>query len=252
MSKRSTSASRTDAPRGEEPRARAADAREMEIDTVLRELLAGRDLLMLSRWPFETARWYELAGSVLRVVGGAETPARSIENALESLTRLGLLDLDDLAAMASDTTGRTETADLMEVVLARSGFGADTAHLAVSAIVDAASFIWEHYGGRIQSMLRRQGEIVLGNVMAELPLASVDDDTKRRIVTHWLQRTLDLPIPVTTRGMRLAAGAHHATVDELVAAADRLDINVAILDELLASYESETTSSPAGGHAGRS
>ena len=206
-----------------------------EIETLLRELLTARDLLTLSRWPFETSRWYELAGSVLRVIGGSG-PA---ETALETLTRLGLLDIDDLVTVVEDDADAAASADLMKAVLTRLGFQPESAQRAVATIVEAANFLQDHYGGRVQVLLRRQGQVVLDNLMAELPLLSVDEESRRAILTHWLQRTLDLPIPVSSRGVRLAASAHHADIAELVDAADRLDINVAILDELLARYETE-------------
>ena len=218
---------------------------ETDVETMLLALLATQDLLPLSRWPFETARWYEFAASVLRVVGADAVSPRSIENGSEILTRLGFLDVDELVAMANDDTAGTESANLMEVVLVRCGFGREAAHQAVSAIMEAANIISNRYGGRIQMLLRQQGEAMLDSVMAELPLRAVDDDTRRRIVTHWLQRTLDLPIPVSTRGIRLAASAHDATEDELIAAADRLHINIAILDELLARYDREAVDMPA-------
>jgi hypothetical protein len=74
---------------------------------------------------------------------------------------------------------------------------------------------------------------------SELPLGNLHEVTRRRIVAHWLQRSLDLPIPLPSPGFRLPASGRYAAMDDIVAVADRLDLNVAIVDEFLDRYGHE-------------
>lgn len=215
---------------------------DQEIDQLLRELVTAQDLLTLSRWPFETARWYELVGAVLRVVGEVEP----VEPVLETLTRLGLVDIDELVSMPED--GEPDTAaeaarGLTEAVLVRSGVAAGAARRVVAVVVELATVVREKHGGRVQVLLRRQGELVLDNLVHELSLASVDERAARALLTAWLQRTLDLPLPMADGGTDV--GGARVEMGRLVDAADRLDLNVAILDELLTRHDALRAERPA-------
>jgi hypothetical protein len=58
-------------------------------------------------------------------------------------------------------------------------------------------------------------------------------NAERRILTRWLQNALEMPIPLSNNEVQSFCKKYKCTVQQLVDAADTLDINVAIVDDLI-------------------
>ncbi len=122
---------------------------------------------------------------------------------------------------------------VLRYVLEHQGFSDDEASRAVSILVQAANAVRNNCGGKIQRYLRSNGERMrdeLATMFAAVPLNSVDI---RYAVSQWLQTALSLPISLENQAMVDFCSAHKVTQAELLRAADELDQNLALLDDVL-------------------
>jgi hypothetical protein len=100
-----------------------------------------------------------------------------------------------------------------------------------------AKAIEDSYGGKLQVMLRKYGNMMLNELESELGKGlAIERKQLRAAITIWLQNTLEMPVLLEDEILETFCQLHNITQDELVAAADRLDLNLAVLDELLAAY----------------
>jgi hypothetical protein len=74
---------------------------------------------------------------------------------------------------------------------------------------------------------------MLREALALFPLQGISDDETRRIFTFWLQKVMNIPVLLLAPEVSEFCKKHEISAAELIEAADNLDLNVAILDELL-------------------
>jgi hypothetical protein len=73
-------------------------------------------------------------------------------------------------------------------------------------------------------------------MIQELPrhftLRRLDAQDARFAFTHWLQQVLNMPLPLSDASVEKLCQQYHVSVDDLVAAIDERDLNVALMDEV--------------------
>lgn len=203
-------------------------------------------------WPWEKARWYELVFCILTTIGEPQVLAGTTRRLTNTLSELGLLDLNALARLNPSEEAKEEANSLLvtiDTLLQKVGFTPEKSRSAVTVICEAASSIQEKYDGKVQNYLRKYGTYMLDQIAEDFSFSQFDDAP--RALAIWLQNTLNMPVPASNPLADQACESLCVTYDALVEAANQQDINVALLDDALRAYwesksteeDSETTAS---------
>jgi hypothetical protein len=121
-------------------------------------------------------------GGMLRVRSGAS------DKAVQSLTALGVLDLDVLAE------GSDETAQTMVDTLRRCDYPVEVAQDVYVALGQIATKVAEEYDGRVQRLLRPHADRMAKAVSQQLLSGAEAQLPVSEAVTMWLSRSTGLPI----------------------------------------------------------
>jgi hypothetical protein len=190
------------------------------------------------RWPVERARWYELAFCLLFRLGQPQIEADGARRVVNMLVDLRLLDLQPLADLC-DEDGEPDLkhadADLMLRLLKRSGFTPAQASVAVASLCQTAFALRRRHGGKVQRYLRHYGQRMLDDLDNQFSFSHIGADDARHIFTHWLQNVLNMPLGLAEPEMKQLCQQFEISLDELVEIADELDLNLALLDDMVAS-----------------
>ncbi|MGE5830727.1 MAG: hypothetical protein ACM30G_20515, partial [Micromonosporaceae bacterium] len=110
------------------------------------------------------------------------------------------------------------------------------------------------FGGSVTQYLRRYGEAMLADIGRYFRFTVADSDSVRRAFVYWLQNTLGMPLSLSGPELRKFCARHGVTESDVIAAADEIGLNVALLDDLVhlhlaremaASQEAEADTGPA-------
>jgi hypothetical protein len=182
----------------------------------------------------ERDRWYELVACVLLTAGGpAAGQARRGAGVLHDL---GLVEVADLAALGpiGDAIDTTDShLGLMHDVLFRLGYATKDLVDALRALTELARDLEARHQGRIQRYLRGHGTRMLAELRSDFPSASTGDEALQRAFSIWLQNVLTMPVFVDSPSTEEFCAAAGCSPAELAEAADRLDVNASLLDDVL-------------------
>lgn len=189
--------------------------------------LRYRDSVREQPFTSEVDRWMDLMVSLLLAVGhGAEEDARAAANIMASL------DLTSVPACAQAVSG-TAGAVVIERILCDHGFSPEDAATSRQLIGEVAQALQRQWDGKIQRYLRACGEQMLRDLARAFPVKVVSESVLRHAFTHWLQSALGLPMVLAEPAAKQYATQQGTTLENLVAAADALDLNVALLDDAI-------------------
>lgn len=202
---------------------------ERRIDELLVDLFDRyQDTFEHHQWPWETQRWHELVYCLLSAVEGRFGSDTHSASAVRVLMELGLLEIP-LLAKAEETTSLH-----LSIVLERTSFSHEQARQLVRALFDLAKCLDEMYQGKVQLLLRTSGMELVDQVLQALPLEdTLGKQNASLVVMHWLQNVLNLPVLVPSPGLKALLAETGAKSEEILAAVDELNINIALLDEIL-------------------
>lgn len=183
------------------------------------------------QWPLETMRWNELVFCVLETFG-SEHAAKAVARAM---SELDLIEVAKLAELADGVaTGKpARRARLILGLLEEAGFSEQASDKAVRTLCEAARAIDFRYRGKVQRLLRRGVDPLVQSMVKDLGLHTMSEEQARQTIIRWLQNVLNLPVYLERESTRVFCREMQTSPAELVAAADQIDINVAILDELI-------------------
>jgi hypothetical protein len=199
---------------------------------LIRKLLShpsAQYVLSAHRWPYEADRQHELVISLMRpVLGLPEGGARSV------CDRLRTLNLLNITAWRADSNGTQEALRLRaRAALREHGVGDDAAETAVETLAELAAFLDERCEGKVQLWLRLLGEQMLSTLADAMPFTMLSTSELHEALTHWLQNVANLPLPIRDASTREFCQTYTVTPAELLAAADALDLNAGVLDDLV-------------------
>jgi len=209
--------------------------KQEELSHILNDLFQEyRPSFEQYQWPLESTRWNELVFCILE-----SCSSRAVaESAGKAMLNLDLLKVEKLAELASPSKKRilSARAKLVLGILQEAGFEESGAERALETIVEAARTIKTNYHGKVQQMLRREGELMVNKLVGILNFGAMDDKLARLTVAKWLQNVLNLPIYLENKSSDAFCLSMNVKPTELVTVADGLDINVAILDDLIKKW----------------
>jgi hypothetical protein len=122
-------------------------------------------------------------------------------------------------------------------VLEEEGFSPEEAQRGITSIWDAASTFEERYGGKVQVYLRQYGERMLDEVQDEFSFTELESGQVDYAFRYWLQNVLNMPVNLPLDSVDALAEECGITTEELVQAADNLDLNVALMDDIVQQAE---------------
>lgn len=202
---------------------------EIQMNELLVDLFDRyQDSFDKHQWAWERQRWYELVYCLFSAVEGRHGPETRASSAVRVLMELGLLEIPVLADAEEDTTLH------IAIALERIGFFEEQARQIVNALCDLASCLDEMYQGKVQLLLRAFGMELVDRVNKVLPLKdALGEQHASLVVMHWLQNVLNLPVLVSSPGLKTLLEQTGSEVEDVLEAVDEQDINVALLDEIL-------------------
>lgn len=199
------------------------------------------------QWPVESARWHELVFCLLRYSGRPDITGERARRLASDLVDLGLVEVAHLASMAG-RDGAPEATDpgagLLRSVLVQAGLSAERAQVALVTLVEAASTLQAQHDGRIQRLLRAHAEAFLTEVSAVFTFSHLPTEAARLALTLWLQNVTTLPLELWDRDIAEFCRQFGCTRADLVAVADDLDLNVALVDDALGAFVDPNAGDP--------
>jgi hypothetical protein len=187
-------------------------------------------------WMWESSRWRELLITLIsRLPAVSHLEVRDLVNHLDNL---GLLNISDVARMSEDRRKRTSDKHGKQVLdfLEEFGVVGDEAERALDIVFEAATALQTNWGGKIQLYLRHYGELMLNETREHFHFTSLQESEVQEAFTYWLQNVLNMPLSMLNADVRLFCDEAGLTPTQLFEAADRLDLNLAILDDLVEKY----------------
>jgi hypothetical protein len=201
----------------------------MDLSQQLMELLdAHSEYFGAHAWPSEADRWAELVFCLLHRLKGGD--AQVNRQATQLLFAAGLLNVETLAKAEPESTA---TAGYL---LSTHGWSADEAEHVVCLLQSIARAISKEFAGKLQAAVRRAADEMRAELVAALTVPGLDRADLSYALTHWLQNAFNLPISLDSEAVRVFRRKHHLTPAALTRAADALDLNVALLDDVLEAH----------------
>jgi hypothetical protein len=179
-------------------------------------------------WAREDDRWGELVFCLLHQCSKQEPElTRSAVAALQSLS------LIDVGKMLYLNTATHENRVMFAYVLRQHGFSNDDVERACRLLAHVANVVQHNYGGKIQRYLRRHGEVMRDELVSAFNGTSLNKSQMAYAISHWLQNVLSLPISLENDAVIKFCQNNKANLQDLWHAADELDLNIAVVDDLL-------------------
>jgi hypothetical protein len=198
-------------------------------------------------WASESSRWNELLTIIMSRI--CDVPEEDLRDLTKYLSDLGHLDIEQLARInvSGDEIDRSdEEATKILDVFRRKGVTEEQALRILLLFCQIARGLNSNFGGKIQRYLRSYGDQMLKDIPKYFSLKSSSDDEIQQIFTLWFQKVLNMPVPLRDPILSGFCHKNDISTDELLEAADNINLNVAIVDEML-----RLESASEGGHATR-
>jgi hypothetical protein len=189
-------------------------------------------------WIYENDRWKELIFALLTRIAPS-LPEVGIRSLIDRMHGAGLLDVKYLARIAAlpmKTKLREHQARLIMELLIESAFPEEAAKNGLVAVSEAALGLQSHFDGKVQRYLRSYGEIMLADLKKFFSFSNLSDADVKHSFTYWLQNVLAMPLPLIDESWQISCRHYEIDPIHLIAAADDVGINLAVLDDLLRSY----------------
>jgi len=211
-----------------------------ELEFQLRKLIMRNiDLFDYYQWPSEHDRWVELIFALVTRISNKNED--EIRHTIEELDVLDLLDVEALSEIPETKKGiNLEYAHTRRVVeyLIESGFTENESEKCILAMHEAAKSLKTHHDGKIQKYLRKYGQQMINEVPQNFSFSKMNEQDVKYAFTYWLQNVLNMPVSLDDSVKEFCKKIDNKPED-LVQVADKLNLNIAIIDDLVRLYETE-------------
>lgn len=216
-----------------------------EVEFQLRKLLMKySDLFVYHQWPIEHERWVELIFALTCRI--SDKPVSEVRDNIEELDDLGLLDVEELSnihKVGSDIDFNSPFAKRVieslsesrftEEGLKKPGFTKEESERSLLIMYEAAKSLMEHHDGKIQKYLRKYGQQMVDELIENFTFSGMEDKDIKYAFTYWLQNVLNMPVNLKRESMETFCKDFQITIEEILKEADNLDINIALLDDMI-------------------
>ncbi|MFB2937542.1 hypothetical protein ACE1B6_20025 [Aerosakkonemataceae cyanobacterium BLCC-F154] len=190
-------------------------------------------------WPWETKRWHELVFCLLNTIAEPDILPETTREVTRALSEWRLLEVDVLGSLnpaKNEPDASNPILVTIMTILQQSGFDADKASIAVTTICETAAGLKQRYNGKVQKYFRKYGALMLDELAENFSFTQLNNEVTRKAFSIWLQNTLNMPVPASNPIADKVCEKLGVEYNTLVDAADRLNINTALLDEALRGY----------------
>lgn len=212
-----------------------------EIEFHLKKIFSRyRDFFIESQWPSEHSRWIELIFALLTRI--SSRPQTELRDVLDEMDDIGLLEVKALSEIPEVKGGidlSSSCARHLFEVLIESGFTKKESENSILIMHEAAKTLEKFHDGKIQRYLRKYGRQMINEISENFTFSTMDRDDVKYAFSLWLQNVLNMPISMTDHNVMEFCDKFNIGINDLVEAADRLDINLAIVDDLIKLYLDE-------------
>lgn len=209
-----------------------------EMEFQLRKLITRYSgLFVYHQWPSEHARWVELIFALVTRI--SKKPEEEVRDIIEELDDLELLNVEALSEVPEANGGINlddPYARRIFEFLSESGFTEEESKSSILVMQEAAKSLKEHHEGKIQKYLRRYGQRIIDELSEDFSFSKLNENDVRYAFAYWLQNVLNMPVNLKTDEMDAFCKRFKITAEELVKEADKLDINLALLDDIIQSF----------------
>jgi hypothetical protein len=197
-------------------------------------------------WLFEKERLKELFFAVLTPLEPDRDKAL-LREIIEDLYDLELLEVSSLSGLWRDPKRPELDSTLVRrilQVLRDKGLGDKEAHRALRVLAETARGLQQHYQGKVQLYLRWYAELILNDLKRVFEFTALSEAEARYALTLFLQNTTAMPISLRDHSIDAFCGKYKLTPEQLFSAADELDINLALVDDVIQWYIKHQESPP--------
>jgi hypothetical protein len=208
----------------------------MKADELIKEVYIKHraDLPDIYRWEDERDRLNELYYCLLLKISGRNEA--EVRNIITSLANMNLFDVESLAEakLVGGKGGKGDKiASLISELLVHNGFEDEMAKDCTLAICEVARGIHVDYQGKLQKFLRKHANLMIEELDKTFSFSKLTKHEERYFLVHWLQNALEMPVPLSNEFVEQFCKENGIELDDLVKASDKVDINVAFMDDLL-------------------
>lgn len=222
-----------------------------EVEFQLRKLITKySDFFAYHQWPSEHERWVELVFAL--VSRTSNKPESEVRDIIEELDDLGLLDIEELSnipKVGSDIDYNSpfakrvlvslSEARLTEEGLRKPGFTEEESKSSLLIMHEAAKSLMERHDGKIQKYLRKYGQQMIDELSENFSFSGMHEKDIKDAFIYWLQNVLNMSVNLRTKSTNTFCEKLKIGCNELVKEADELDINLALLDDMVEQYISD-------------
>lgn len=197
-------------------------------------MIEGSNSSLNYSWIWEEERWHELVFALLTSI--IDLPDDRLRGLVNYLAELNLLDITVLSNICRDRTNldlnNSHARRVLKILQERGASEAD-AQKGLVSISEAALGLEEHYSGKVQYYLRYYGELMLCELEQKFRFSTLNEAEVKRAFTYWLQSVLNMPLLVADEHIEAYCKENYLTPEQLFAAADKLNMNVALIGNLV-------------------
>ena len=216
-----------------------------EVQFQLRKLITKySDLFAYHQWPSEQERWSELVFAL--VTKTSHKPETEIRDIVEELDELGLLDVEELSKIP-EVNGNVDysypfakriidclsESRITEEQTKKPGLTEEESRRSVSVMRDVAKSLIEHHDGKVQKYLRKYGQQMVDEIANNFTISAMKEKDMKYAFVYWLQNVLNMPLNLATPSVETFGKDLQIDSEDLVKEADKLDINIALLDDMI-------------------
>ncbi len=222
-----------------------------EVEFQLRKLITKySDLFVNHQWPSEHERWVELIFAlVTRISKKPESEIRDIIEELDDLELLDIKELSNISKVGNDIDFNSPFAKRVieslsesrftEEELKKPGFTEEESKRSLSVMHEAAKGLMEHHSGKIQKYLRKYGQQMVDELAENFSFTGMEEKDIKYAFIYWLQNVLNMPVNLNTESIDTFCNRLGISGEKLVKEADNLNINVALLDDMIEQHISD-------------
>jgi hypothetical protein len=220
---------------------------------ILRKLLLRHadQLAATHQWLSERERWSELVFAVFASV--SQLSEERLRAVVQEMNALDLLTVPGLAEIKRGGLGSEHGHSCLTFML-EAGIPQLVAKRGLTSAAEAAHAIQKTCGGKVQLWLRSHGERMLTDLLKTIRFTRLGKEEAQYALTYWLQNVLAMPLSLRDKNVLQFARQNHFSVNAVVAAADELDLNLALVDDLIhldQRASKKSAKKPTGGKHGR-